>query len=138
MKYKFIISGGGTGGHIYPAVAIANELKTRFPDAEFLFVGAEDRMEMEKVPQAGYKIIGLWISGLQRSLSLQNLAFPLRVRKFSKEDIDILKVSSEPTVESKNNQTEESEESNVSLDELSEGETKSNEVNQEDSETSNS
>ncbi|MRT16649.1 undecaprenyldiphospho-muramoylpentapeptide beta-N-acetylglucosaminyltransferase [Vitellibacter sp. q18] len=76
---KFIISGGGTGGHIYPAIAIANELKTRFPDAEFLFVGAKDRMEMEKVPQAGYKIIGLWISGLQRSLSLQNLAFPLKL-----------------------------------------------------------
>src|SRR5690606_17042281 len=79
MKRKFIISGGGTGGHIYPAVAIANELKIRFPDAEFLFVGAEDRMEMEKVPQAGYKIKGLWISGLQRSLSLQNLAFPLKL-----------------------------------------------------------
>ncbi|MBT0606620.1 undecaprenyldiphospho-muramoylpentapeptide beta-N-acetylglucosaminyltransferase [Aequorivita echinoideorum] len=76
---KFIISGGGTGGHIYPAVAIANELKIRFPNAEFLFVGANDRMEMEKVPQAGYKIMGLWISGLQRSLSLQNLAFPLKL-----------------------------------------------------------
>lgn len=76
---KFIISGGGTGGHIYPAVAIANELKSRFADAEFLFVGARDRMEMEKVPQAGYKIKGLWISGLQRSLSLQNLAFPLKL-----------------------------------------------------------
>ncbi len=79
MKHKFIISGGGTGGHIYPAVAIANELKSRFPDAEFLFVGAEDRMEMEKVPQSGYKIKGLWISGLQRSLSLQNLVFPLKL-----------------------------------------------------------
>ncbi len=76
---KFIISGGGTGGHIYPAIAIANELKSRFVDAEFLFVGAKDRMEMEKVPQAGYKIKGLWISGLQRSLSLQNLAFPLKL-----------------------------------------------------------
>ncbi len=79
MKPKFIISGGGTGGHIYPAVAIADELKTRFPDAEFLFVGAKDRMEMEKVPQAGYKIKGLWISGLQRNLSLQNLMFPLKL-----------------------------------------------------------
>ena len=76
---KFIISGGGTGGHIYPAVAIANELKVRFPDAEFLFVGAKDRMEMEKVPQAGYEIKGLWISGLQRNLSLQNSAFPLKL-----------------------------------------------------------
>lgn len=79
MKPKFIISGGGTGGHIYPAIAIADKLKAQFPDAEFLFVGAKDRMEMEKVPQAGYPIKGLWISGLQRSLSLQNLAFPLKL-----------------------------------------------------------
>jgi len=77
--YKFIISGGGTGGHIYPAVAIANELKARYPDAEFLFVGAKDRMEMEKVPQAGYSIKGLWISGLQRSLSFKNLMFPFKL-----------------------------------------------------------
>ena len=88
---KFIISGGGTGGHIYPAVAIANELKTRFPDAEFLFVGAKDRMEMEKVPQAGYKIKGLWISGLQRSLSLQNLAFPLKLVSSLQKSQQILK-----------------------------------------------
>lgn len=77
--YKIILSGGGTGGHIYPAIAIANELKSRYPDAEFLFVGAKDRMEMEKVPQAGYKIIGLWISGIQRSLTLKNLSFPFKV-----------------------------------------------------------
>jgi len=79
MKPKFIISGGGTGGHIYPAIAIANELKARFEDAEFLFVGAKDRMEMEKVPQAGYEIQGLWISGLQRRLTLQNLSFPFKL-----------------------------------------------------------
>ncbi|GAA3609259.1 undecaprenyldiphospho-muramoylpentapeptide beta-N-acetylglucosaminyltransferase [Flavivirga amylovorans] len=78
-KYKIILSGGGTGGHIYPAIAIANELKSRFPGAEFLFVGAKDRMEMEKVPQAGYDIEGLWISGIQRKLSLKNLAFPLKL-----------------------------------------------------------
>ncbi|MCM4169401.1 UDP-N-acetylglucosamine--N-acetylmuramyl-(pentapeptide) pyrophosphoryl-undecaprenol N-acetylglucosamine transferase [Arenibacter antarcticus] len=78
-NYRFILSGGGTGGHIYPAIAIANELKVRYPDAEFLFVGAKDRMEMEKVPQAGYKIEGLWISGLQRKLSLTNLMFPFKV-----------------------------------------------------------
>ncbi len=78
-KYKFILSGGGTGGHIYPAIAIANELKNNFPNAEFLFVGAKDRMEMEKVPQAGYAIKGLWISGLQRSLSLKNLMFPFKL-----------------------------------------------------------
>ncbi|SHJ23768.1 UDP-N-acetylglucosamine-N-acetylmuramylpentapeptide N-acetylglucosamine transferase [Arenibacter nanhaiticus] len=78
-NYRFILSGGGTGGHIYPAIAIANELKERFPDAEILFVGAKDRMEMEKVPQAGYKIEGLWISGVQRKLTPKNLMFPLKV-----------------------------------------------------------
>lgn len=77
--YKFILSGGGTGGHIYPAIAIANELKRRFPDAEFLFVGANDRMEMQKVPQAGYKIQGLWISGLQRRFTFDNSMFPLKL-----------------------------------------------------------
>ncbi|MEO1011403.1 MAG: undecaprenyldiphospho-muramoylpentapeptide beta-N-acetylglucosaminyltransferase [Bacteroidota bacterium] len=78
-SYRFILSGGGTGGHIYPAIAIANELKRRFPDAAFLFVGAKDRMEMEKVPKAGYKIIGLWITGLQRKLTFKNLMFPLKL-----------------------------------------------------------
>ncbi|MEN8816710.1 MAG: undecaprenyldiphospho-muramoylpentapeptide beta-N-acetylglucosaminyltransferase [Nonlabens sp.] len=79
--YKIIISGGGTGGHIYPAISIANECKRRWPDCEILFVGASDRMEMEKVPAAGYKIKGLWISGIQRNLSLKNLAFPFKVIK---------------------------------------------------------
>ncbi|WP_338407456.1 undecaprenyldiphospho-muramoylpentapeptide beta-N-acetylglucosaminyltransferase [uncultured Flavobacterium sp.] len=78
-KYKFILSGGGTGGHIYPAIAIANELQFRFPDAEILFVGAKDKMEMQKVPQAGYKIKGLWIAGLQRKLTLQNVVFPFKL-----------------------------------------------------------
>ncbi|OUR94482.1 undecaprenyldiphospho-muramoylpentapeptide beta-N-acetylglucosaminyltransferase [Flavobacteriales bacterium 34_180_T64] len=77
--YKIILSGGGTGGHIYPAIAIANELKARFPDAEFLFVGAKDRMEMEKVPEAGYEIEGLWISGIQRRLTIKNLMFPVKL-----------------------------------------------------------
>jgi len=77
--FKIILSGGGTGGHIYPAIAIANELKSRFPDSEFLFVGAKDRMEMEKVPQAGYAIKGLWISGIQRKLTLKNLIFPFKL-----------------------------------------------------------
>ncbi|MDE3743670.1 undecaprenyldiphospho-muramoylpentapeptide beta-N-acetylglucosaminyltransferase [Maribacter polysaccharolyticus] len=76
---RFILSGGGTGGHIYPAIAIANELKNRHPNAEFLFVGAKDRMEMEKVPQAGYRIEGLWITGLQRKLTLKNLMFPIKL-----------------------------------------------------------
>ncbi|MBV2196669.1 MAG: undecaprenyldiphospho-muramoylpentapeptide beta-N-acetylglucosaminyltransferase [Flavobacterium sp.] len=78
-KSRFIICGGGTGGHIYPAVAIANELKSRFPEAEFLFVGAKDKMEMQKVPQAGYAIKGLWISGIQRKLTLDNAMFPFKL-----------------------------------------------------------
>ena len=78
-QYKFILSGGGTGGHIYPAIAIANELKSRFPNAEFLFVGAQDKMEMQKVPQAGFKIKGLWISGIQRRLTFDNSLFPLKL-----------------------------------------------------------
>ncbi|UXP30744.1 undecaprenyldiphospho-muramoylpentapeptide beta-N-acetylglucosaminyltransferase [Reichenbachiella agarivorans] len=77
--YRIMISGGGTGGHIYPAISIANALKENYPSTEFLFVGAKGRMEMEKVPEAGYKIVGLWISGLQRSLKLSNLMFPLKV-----------------------------------------------------------
>ena len=78
-KLKFILSGGGTGGHIYPAIAIANELKMRFPDCEILFVGANNKMEMQKVPQAGYKIIGLWIAGIQRKLTLDNSLFPVKL-----------------------------------------------------------
>jgi UDP-N-acetylglucosamine--N-acetylmuramyl-(pentapeptide) pyrophosphoryl-undecaprenol N-acetylglucosamine transferase len=77
--FKIILSGGGTGGHIYPAIAIANELKARFPKSEFLFVGAKDKMEMQKVPQAGYKITGLWIAGIQRRFTLKNLLFPLKL-----------------------------------------------------------
>jgi UDP-N-acetylglucosamine--N-acetylmuramyl-(pentapeptide) pyrophosphoryl-undecaprenol N-acetylglucosamine transferase len=76
---KVIISGGGTGGHIFPAIAIANALKSIDPAIEILFVGAEGRMEMEKVPAAGYAIEGLNITGFQRSLKLSNLAFPFRV-----------------------------------------------------------
>ena len=77
--YKFILSGRGTGGHIYPAIAIANELKSRFPDAKFLFVGAQDKMEMQKIPQAGYRIQGLWIAGLQRRLTFDNALFPIKL-----------------------------------------------------------
>ncbi|MGL5891013.1 MAG: undecaprenyldiphospho-muramoylpentapeptide beta-N-acetylglucosaminyltransferase [Bacteroidia bacterium] len=76
---KFILSGGGTGGHIFPAIAIANALKAMYPDAEFLFVGAKGRMEMEKVPAAGYAIEGLWISGFQRRFTIDNLSFPFKV-----------------------------------------------------------
>jgi UDP-N-acetylglucosamine--N-acetylmuramyl-(pentapeptide) pyrophosphoryl-undecaprenol N-acetylglucosamine transferase len=76
---KIILSGGGTGGHIFPAVAIANELKKMRPDAEILFVGALGKMEMEKVPAAGYKIIGVPIAGLQRRLTLANLKLPFLI-----------------------------------------------------------
>jgi UDP-N-acetylglucosamine--N-acetylmuramyl-(pentapeptide) pyrophosphoryl-undecaprenol N-acetylglucosamine transferase len=76
---RVIISGGGTGGHIFPALAIANALKKINPANEILFVGAEGRMEMEKVPAAGYKIEGLWISGFQRKLTLDNLSFPFKL-----------------------------------------------------------
>jgi len=76
---KIIISGGGTGGHVFPAISIANSIKELDSSTEFLFVGAQDRMEMEKVPAAGYKIVGLWISGFQRSLSLKNLIFPFKL-----------------------------------------------------------
>ncbi|MFD2600532.1 undecaprenyldiphospho-muramoylpentapeptide beta-N-acetylglucosaminyltransferase [Flavobacterium suzhouense] len=78
-KKKFILSGGGTGGHIYPAIAIANELKEQYPDCEILFVGAKDKMEMQKVPQAGYNIVGLWIAGIQRKLTVDNAMFPFKL-----------------------------------------------------------
>jgi len=78
-QLKVIISGGGTGGHIYPAISIADEIIKRYPSAEILFVGAKDRMEMTKVPQAGYKIKGLWISGIDRSLTKRNISFPFKL-----------------------------------------------------------
>ena len=80
-KIKAIISGGGTGGHIFPALSIANKLKELNPETEILFVGAEGRMEMEKVPAAGYKIVGLPVAGLQRKLTLSNFALPFKVIK---------------------------------------------------------
>jgi UDP-N-acetylglucosamine--N-acetylmuramyl-(pentapeptide) pyrophosphoryl-undecaprenol N-acetylglucosamine transferase len=79
IPYRLIISGGGTGGHIFPALAIANEFKSRHANADILFVGAEGRMEMTRVPEAGYKIMGLWISGLQRKLTWSNLSFPFKL-----------------------------------------------------------
>ena len=78
-KYRIILSGGGTGGHIFPAVSIADRFRARHPDAEILFVGAEGRMEMTRVPEAGYRIIGLPIAGIQRSLSMSNLAVPFKL-----------------------------------------------------------
>ena len=79
QNLKFILSGGGTGGHIYPAIAIANELKSRFPDADILFVGASNKMEMQKVPQSGFPIKGLWIAGIQRKLTFDNALFPVKL-----------------------------------------------------------
>ena len=76
---KIIISGGGSGGHIFPAIAIADAIKEKQPDADILFVGAKGKMEMEKVPKAGYPIQGLWISGFHRQLTLRNLLFPLKL-----------------------------------------------------------
>lgn len=79
QQLRVIISGGGTGGHIFPAIAIANAIKKQVPQAEFLFVGAEGKMEMEKVPAAGYSIEGLKIAGLQRKLTVKNLSFPFKL-----------------------------------------------------------
>ena len=76
---RVIIGGGGTGGHVFPAISIANAIKKMLPDAEFLFVGANGKIEMEKVPKAGYTIKGLWISGFHRSLTWKNLLFPARL-----------------------------------------------------------
>lgn len=90
-KYAFILSGGGTGGHIYPAVSIADALKEKYPDADFLFVGASDRMEMQKVPACGYAIKGLWISGIQRKLSLKNLWLPFKLMSSLTKSYFILK-----------------------------------------------
>ena len=78
-QFKVVISGGGTGGHIYPALAIANALKQRYPNIKLLFVGAQGKMEMEKVPNAGYPIVGLWISGFQRNNPFKNMLFPLKL-----------------------------------------------------------
>jgi len=81
MSKKFIVAGGGTGGHIFPAIAIANAIKQLEPDAEFLFVGAKGKMEMEKVPQAGYKIEGLDIAGFNRSSLIKNIGLPFKLVK---------------------------------------------------------
>ncbi len=78
-NYHIVISGGGTGGHIFPAIAIARALKEKLPQCEILFIGAKGKMEMEKVPAAGFPIKGLWISGLRRDLSISTLLFPVKV-----------------------------------------------------------
>ncbi len=78
-KLKILMSGGGTGGHIFPAVAIAQEIQKRYPDAEFLFIGANGKMEMEKVPQAGFKIEGLNIAGFDRGNLMKNIGLPFKI-----------------------------------------------------------
>lgn len=90
-KLKVILSGGGTGGHIFPAIAIADEIKKRFPDTEFLFIGANGKMEMEKVPQAGYKIEGIDIAGIDRGNLLSNLGLPFKIIKSLSKSKAIIK-----------------------------------------------
>ena len=88
---RIIVSGGGTGGHIFPAIAIADSIKSEHPDASILFVGANGKMEMEKVPAAGYEIKGLNVVGLQRRLTLKNLAFPFKLMSSIKAAKKIVK-----------------------------------------------
>lgn len=90
-KLKVLLSGGGTGGHIFPAIAIADEIKKRFPDAEFLFIGANGKMEMEKVPQAGYNIEGIDIAGIDRGNMLSNLGLPFKILKSLSKSKKIIK-----------------------------------------------
>lgn len=90
-KLKVVLSGGGTGGHIFPAIAIADEIKRRFPDTEFLFIGANGKMEMEKVPQAGYRIEGIDIAGINRGNILSNLGLPFKLLKSLSKSKRILK-----------------------------------------------
>jgi len=78
-QLKVMITGGGTGGHVFPAIAIADAIKKLRPETEFLFVGANGKMEMERVPKAGYAIVGLNVAGFQRSMSLKNLSFPFKL-----------------------------------------------------------
>ncbi|MBR5035743.1 MAG: glycosyltransferase, partial [Prevotella sp.] len=80
-ELRVIISGGGTGGHIFPAVSIANAIKAKYPDAAILFVGAEGRMEMQRVPAAGYEIKGLPICGFNRANLLKNITLPYKMWK---------------------------------------------------------
>ncbi len=91
MQHRFIITGGGSGGHIFPAIAIADELKVRFPESHILFIGAEGKMEMEKVPKAGYRIKGLKIKGLKRSLTWKNVMFPIGLIRSLRDARKILK-----------------------------------------------
>ncbi len=88
---RILLSGGGTGGHIFPAIAIADEIRKRYPDAEFLFIGANGKMEMEKVPQAGYRIEGIDIAGINRGNMLSNLGLPFKILKSLSRSKKIIK-----------------------------------------------
>ena len=90
MVRRFLISGGGTGGHIYPALAIADELKVRFCNCKILFTGSSSRMEMNKIPKNGYKIKGLWISGFNRKSFFSNFLFPLKLIVSLAQSVKIL------------------------------------------------
>src|SRR5205809_7671682 len=98
MSKKIIIAGGGTGGHIFPAVAIANALKKADPGIEILFVGAKGKMEMEKVPQAGFKIEGLDIAGFNRSSLIKNISLPFKLVKSFYQVRNIMKAFSADAV----------------------------------------
>jgi len=90
-KYKIIVSGGGTGGHIFPAISIANTLKQRFPEAEIRFVGADNRMEMERVPAAGYPIVGLPICGFDRAHLWKNIEVVKAILKATDKPDSLIK-----------------------------------------------
>src|SRR3954465_2676328 len=92
MAKRIIIAGGGTGGHIFPAIAIANALKKIDAQTEILFVGARGKMEMEKVPQAGYKIEGLDIAGFNRSSLIKNIGLPFKLLRSILRVREIFKV----------------------------------------------
>ena len=88
---KYLFAGGGTGGHLFPALAIADEIKKLQPDADILFVGTKNKIEAQVVPQKGYKFRTIWISGFQRSLRIQNLLFPIKVIVAMLQSLNILK-----------------------------------------------
>ncbi len=90
-RRRIIIAGGGTGGHIFPAIAIANALKAQQQDVEILFVGASGKMEMDKVPEAGYKIVGLYIAGYDRGSLIKNISLPFKLLRSFLQVIKLLR-----------------------------------------------
>ena len=88
---RVIVSGGGTGGHVFPAISIANAIRERWPESKILFVGAEDRMEMERVPAAGYNIVGLPVAGFNRKRPLKNIAVVMKLLRSMKKAREIIR-----------------------------------------------